>query len=119
MAEELVSNEVFKRHCVNLKLLDYNERGLEVGTYKDHFATRDIESFHDYIHAMYSDDQLDKFIRLVVVPDNTEELAAGELLRGRIARSLRMLHTRGCQLMEKATAADKIMDYEGSPPTTS
>ena len=54
MSADMTSTELFKRHCVNLGFLTYDDQGAETGLYVTDFKVREIETFERLIHAIWS-----------------------------------------------------------------
>ena len=115
MAFELTCPAAFERHCVNLKLLSYDDSGKQVGVFPDWLAPRGILTFERLGFSLYSEAQVEQLIHRVTVKPTMNPDEEQDALMGDAAVGLRMLHARGMQFVAKSKAADAITAYEWGP----
>ena len=67
MAFELQSEQVFERQCTGLGLATYSPTGEIEGIYKDWLLPRKLVCFERLIYAMFAEEQVEAFIRRIVL----------------------------------------------------
>ena len=115
MAFELTDPAAFERHCVNLKLLSYDDQGRQVGVFPEWLAPLNILTFERLVLSLYSEALVGQLIHRVAVKPTMTPDQEQDALMGDAAVGLRMLHSRGMQLVAKSKAADAITAYEWGP----
>ena len=115
MAIELASPVHFARHAVNLGLITYSDAGEKDGAFVKWLEPRDFVTFENYVYSLFSETQLESFVKRIVVSPTMDPAQEEDAMMGSTARNLRILHARGLQIIEKTKAADKLQDYEWGP----
>ena len=112
MSSELSSPELFQRHAMGLGLLSYDKDAQPQGIFQKHFIDKWTTS-EKFVYGVYSDELVENLIERIVVLPTMDEAARDDARMPGMAASIRILHSRGVDLVQKAKAAVIATDYEG------
>ena len=103
MAAELQNPALLERHAAGLGLLTYDSNGDMQGIFKDVFVGR-WSTFEKFVFACYSDELVEKLVKKVVVKPSMSESEQDDAMMSEAAANIRILHSRGIAMVEKAEA---------------